>query len=119
MIFLTNLGAVASLKAVLSSDKLRKTTENFTDTSNFMSIWRSVSHYTEMLTHGIRSVKRHLKATLYALTKLTDIQLLTYLQRRALLEEPPIVQPLKNFPTFYGTRRFITVFTRALHCSLS
>jgi hypothetical protein len=33
----------------------------------------------------------------------------------ALLEEPPIVQPLKNFPAFYGTRRFNTVFTRALH----
>jgi hypothetical protein len=29
------------------------------------------------------------------------------------------VQPLKNYPTFYGTRRFITVFTRALYCSPS
>jgi hypothetical protein len=29
------------------------------------------------------------------------------------------VQLLKNFPAFYGTRRFITVFTRALHWSLS
>jgi hypothetical protein len=37
----------------------------------------------------------------------------------ALLEKPPIVQSLKNFPAFYGTRRFITVFTRALHWSLS
>jgi hypothetical protein len=26
---------------------------------------------------------------------------------------------IKNFPKFYGTRRFITVFTRALHRSLS
>jgi hypothetical protein len=34
------------------------------------------------------------------------------------LEKPPIVQPLKNFTTFYGTRRFINVFTRALHWSL-
>jgi hypothetical protein len=25
-----------------------------------------------------------------------------------------ILQLLKNFPAFYGTRRFITVFTRAL-----
>jgi hypothetical protein len=32
---------------------------------------------------------------------------------------PPVVQPLKNFPTFYGTRRFITVFTSALNYSLS
>jgi hypothetical protein len=31
----------------------------------------------------------------------------------------PIVQLLKNFPTFYGIRKFITVFTRALHWSLS
>jgi hypothetical protein len=29
------------------------------------------------------------------------------------------VQPLKNFPAFYRTRRFITAFTRALHWSLS
>jgi hypothetical protein len=37
----------------------------------------------------------------------------------ALLEKPPIVHLLKNFSTFYGTRRFITVFTRALHWDLS
>jgi hypothetical protein len=36
----------------------------------------------------------------------------------ALLEKPQIVQLLENFPEFYGTRRFITVFTRALHCSV-
>jgi hypothetical protein len=29
------------------------------------------------------------------------------------------MQPLKNFPAFYGTRRYITAFTRALHWSLS
>jgi hypothetical protein len=35
---------------------------------------------------------------------------LTYLLTElSLLEKPPIVQPLKNFPAFYGTRRFITV----------
>jgi hypothetical protein len=34
---------------------------------------------------------------------------------QALLEEPPILQLLKNFPAFYGSRRF----TRALHWSLS
>jgi hypothetical protein len=37
----------------------------------------------------------------------------------ALLEKQPTAQLLKNFPTFYGTQRFITVFARALHCSLS
>jgi hypothetical protein len=36
-----------------------------------------------------------------------------------LLEKLPIVQLLKNFPEFYGTRWFITVFTIALHWSLS
>jgi hypothetical protein len=33
----------------------------------------------------------------------------------ALPEKLQIVQPLKNFPAFYGTRRFIAVFTRAPH----
>jgi hypothetical protein len=45
--------------------------------------------------------------------------LLTYLRSWALLQKLPIVQPLKNVPGFYGTRKFITVFTRALHWSLS
>jgi hypothetical protein len=43
----------------------------------------------------------------------------TYLRSWVLLEEPLIRQPLKNFPAFHGTRRFNTVFTRALHWSLS
>jgi hypothetical protein len=30
-----------------------------------------------------------------------------------------VVQLLENFPAFYGTQRFITEFTRALHWSLS
>jgi hypothetical protein len=34
----------------------------------------------------------------------------------ALLERPPVVRALDSFPAFYGTRRFITAFTRALHC---
>jgi hypothetical protein len=44
---------------------------------------------------------------------------LTYTRSWTLLEEPPNVQPLNNFPAFYGTRRFNTAFTRALHWSLS
>jgi hypothetical protein len=47
------------------------------------------------------------------------IILLTYLRSWALLEKLSIMQPLKNFTTFYGTRRFITMFTRVLHWSLS
>jgi hypothetical protein len=42
-----------------------------------------------------------------------------YLRSWALLEKPAIVQLLKNFPAFYGTPRFITVFTKAHHWSLS
>jgi hypothetical protein len=37
---------------------------------------------------------------------------------RALLEKPAVAKPFRNFLIFYGTRRFITVFTRALHLSL-
>jgi hypothetical protein len=49
---------------------------------------------------------------------------LTYLLTYLLTELSPslgarIVQPLKNPPAFYGTRRFNTVFTRALQWSLS
>jgi hypothetical protein len=36
-----------------------------------------------------------------------------------LLEKQTIVQLLKNFPAFYGTRRFVTVFIRVLHRPLS
>jgi hypothetical protein len=36
-----------------------------------------------------------------------------------LLEKPPAAQLLKNFPKFYGTWRFITMFTRAIYWSLS
>jgi hypothetical protein len=45
--------------------------------------------------------------------------ILAYLRSCVLLEKLQIVQPLKNFSAFYVTRRFITVFTRALHWSLS
>jgi hypothetical protein len=38
---------------------------------------------------------------------------------RALLEKPPLSHLLKNDPTFYGTRRFIADFTRALQWPLS
>jgi hypothetical protein len=38
---------------------------------------------------------------------------------RTLLAKLPVAQLLKNFQTFYGTQRFITVLTRALHWSLS
>jgi hypothetical protein len=46
--------------------------------------------------------------------------LLTYLLTElSPLGKPSIMQSLRNFPAFYGTRRFIAVFTRALQWSLS
>jgi hypothetical protein len=37
----------------------------------------------------------------------------------ALLEKPPVVYLLTNFPKFHVTRRFVTVFTKSLHWFLS
>ena len=39
--------------------------------------------------------------------------------RTALLEKLTGLKLVKKFPTFYGTRRFITAFTNARHLSLS
>jgi hypothetical protein len=36
-----------------------------------------------------------------------------------LLKKPTNLQPVKKFPAFYGTRRFITAFTSARHPFLS
>ena len=38
---------------------------------------------------------------------------------RVLLEKLTVPQPGNKFPSFYGTRRFITAFTSARHLSLS
>jgi hypothetical protein len=37
---------------------------------------------------------------------------------RVLLKKLEYAQLVKKFPIFYGTRKFITVFTRARHLSL-
>jgi hypothetical protein len=36
----------------------------------------------------------------------------------SLLEKPSVAHLPKNYPTCYGTRRVIVVFTRARHCSV-
>jgi hypothetical protein len=51
--------------------------------------------------------------TLYFLILLEPTQL-THSWSWSFLEKQQIVQLLKNFPVFDGTRRFITSFTRAL-----
>jgi hypothetical protein len=37
----------------------------------------------------------------------------------SILERPPVVTPLDSFPAFYGTLKFNTEFTKALHLFLS
>jgi hypothetical protein len=57
----------------------------------------------------------------YLLTLLLTY-LITYLltpYSTVLLEKLTGLQLVKKFPTFYGTRRFITAFTSARHLSLS
>jgi hypothetical protein len=49
----------------------------------------------------------------------TLLKYITHSWSWALLEKPQFVQLLKNFPAFYLTRGFITVFTRAVHLFLS
>jgi hypothetical protein len=58
--------------------------------------------------------------------KIKLVYLLTYLisyllspRSRVLLEKLTGLQLVKEFPAFYGTRKFITVLTRARHLSLS
>jgi hypothetical protein len=41
------------------------------------------------------------------------------MELKALSEKLPVQQLLKNFPAVYGIRRFITMFKRADHRSLS
>jgi len=37
----------------------------------------------------------------------------------AVVAKPVVTKLDRKFPAFYGTRRFITAFTRVRHCSLS
>jgi len=53
----------------------------------------------------------------YILTYLLSYLLSPY--STVLLEKLTGLQPVKKFPAFYGTRRFITAFTSARHLSLS
>jgi hypothetical protein len=65
-------------------------------------------------------ITRKIFGYLWLLVQLT--YLLTYLLTvwsRVLLEKLTVPQLVKKFPTFYGTRKFITAFTGARHLSLS
>jgi hypothetical protein len=82
------------------------------------------------LKYAIRKVQENqvelkLNGTHHLLVYADDVSLLEdnidayLLMKLTLLEKLPLVQLLKNFPAFYGTQTFITVFTRAFHWSLS
>jgi hypothetical protein len=76
-------------------------------------LWRSQMQWNRLLVRimGNREVYSKFRNPVlqYLITRS-----LTHSWSWALLEKPPIVLLLKHFPTFYGTRRFITVFTRAI-----
>jgi hypothetical protein len=58
---------------------------------------------------GLADGMKYVAGTIFEITSWNSV----------LLEKPPVAQLLKNFLPFYGTRRFITVLTRALHWSPS
>jgi hypothetical protein len=79
----------------------------------YIYIWRFVSVLLFMFFKETRIVEVN---TVY---DMAHIRVKPCLRSCGLLEKLPIVELLKKFLTFYGIRRFITVFTRSLHWSLS
>jgi hypothetical protein len=72
--------------------------------------------------HGSFDLGTSLPETEVILATAVFSVLLTYLLTpwsRVLPEKLKRPELLKKFPAFYGTRRFITAFTRARHLSLS
>jgi hypothetical protein len=51
--------------------------------------------------------------------KSLPLKLILTAWNRVLLEKLIVAQPFKKYPTVFGTRRFITKFTRAHHWPLS
>ena len=69
----------------------------------------------------MHEICRSMKYT-YCKTKILCIELVNYLLTpwcRVLLEKLTGLQLVKKFPTFHGTRRFITALTSVRHMSLS
>jgi hypothetical protein len=95
----------------------RKNFPGFYGTQRFITVFTRALHWSLSWATSTQSIPSHYISVRSIL--ILSHHLLTYLRSWALLEEQPIVQPLINFPAFYGTRRFNTVFTRALHWSPS
>jgi hypothetical protein len=71
--------------------------------------------------HGFTSPNNVIMMTILPCCSM-DLLLITYLLTpcsRLFPEKLTVPQPVKKFPVFYGTRRFITAFTSARHLSLS
>jgi hypothetical protein len=68
---------------------------------------------------GRRKLKKIYQMRRSTPTKEDNIKLKLTSCSRVLSEKLKCPKLLKEFPAFYGTRRFITVYTRARHLSLS
>jgi len=101
---------------------LRKTkkTQRLEEVGLGLTIWWKLTH---SLTHSLtQSINQSINQSItYSLTH-SLTYLLTYLLTpwsRVLLEKRNGLQLVKKFPAFYGTRRFIAIFTSARQLSLS
>ena len=73
--------------------------------------------YKIITTNGQININEDLMLFIYLLTYSLTYLLIPY--STVLLQKLSVSQLVKKFPTFYGTRRFITAFTTARHLSLS
>ena len=75
-----------------------------------------MAHWGAVATNEKKGVSKH------KITQNGDLHLLLYLLTpwsRVLFEKLAGLQLVKKFPAFYGTRRFITAFTRARSLSIT
>jgi hypothetical protein len=87
------------------------------DRFNTSSIFKCIiSSLSVNLTYGNNITKSTKMSISYSSFSLTN-QLTPW--SRVLLQKPPVAQLLKKLSTLYGTRKFITVFTRVRQWSLS
>jgi hypothetical protein len=107
-----------SLKQFLLPDLPVECTEH--TLNNLVSVWLAINGVLDWVTGFIATLHTELGTTdntalslFYTLCSSPFIHSLTHSLTHswssALLNKVPIVQPLKKFPAFYGTRRFITV----------